>query len=452
MQIHTTQDLNVFKANYPSAQLSHDFRFKNQPIRNSELQNDTFEYNVSFGKRIPFNKPVGQTLEKHVKNVKDMLKGGRGPVDGPVNNFLETTTKQEVWITAIVSAVFAGVLRPVTLFAIANDNERKDMAYASSHAISSALWGLIVPLIFIKPLAKGYNKALENAHLHLSAKEFKARFPQADIENPKNWLDGKVGNFDEIGKLKPIKEQIDRHGNKLITDIKDVFKIPLPKHSSEISKETYSEYFDEAGNIKTAKNVYITMVNESKAEKLAQQRSFWDKLLDRQIKPKYYELNECTDEVLIEAFPTLDVKTVGVRGNRDFSKAKSLDGTDFKLDKNFCYVSDWRETDKAVPYSTGETFKFEKTSLFGKKRIKIKDVCYQKNGAEHGKGTPIDEDMVVAAGVNEVHNKFGQWLPDITIAYPRATATIALLPFILKNVFHLEKSKPAPVQAEKAGA
>ena len=147
MQIHTTQDLNVFKANYPSAQLSHDFRFKNQPIRNNELQNDTFEYNVSFGKRIPFNKPVGQTLEKHVKNVKDMLKGGRGPVDGPVNNFLETTTKQEVWITAIVSAVFAGVLRPVTLFAIANDNERKDMAYASSHAISSALWGLIVPFL-----------------------------------------------------------------------------------------------------------------------------------------------------------------------------------------------------------------------------------------------------------------------------------------------------------------
>ena len=55
--------------------------------------------------------------------------------------------------------------------------------------------------------------------------------------------------------------------------------------------------------------------------------------------------------------------------------------------------------------------------------------------------------MVIANGENEVHNKLGQWLPDIVIAYPRAVATIALLPYVLKNVFHLEKpKKAAPAQ------
>ena len=459
MKILTTQNLNLNQTYHQSTNVvSKDFRLNNANVQKGETA-DSFARNVSFGKRIPFDKIVGQTKEKAVKAIKDNLKTSSSPVDGSVNKFLEQTTKQEVLITAVVSAVLAGIMRPLTLMLISNDKEKNDMAYASAHAISSAAWGFVVPFIFIRPFAGGYNKVLSQAHKYLSPNEFKARFPQADITNPANWIDGKVGDLDQIGVLKPIKEQVDRKGNQLLIDIKDVFKIALPKHYSELSNDVKADYFDASGKLKSLKNTYITMIDESKAEALSKERTFWDKLLNRQIKPKYYELNECTNDILKEAFPELDIATVGERGKRDFSAAKNIDGSNFVLDNKYVYISDWRLTDKAVPYSTGETFNFMKTSLFSnKQRVKKKDICYQKNGPDHSKGTPIEEDMVKAAGENEVHNKFGQWLPDIIIAYPRATATIALLPFILKKVFHLEKTKKPTVtenteaKTVKAGA
>ena len=46
--------------------------------------------------------------------------------------------------------------------------------------------------------------------------------------------------------------------------------------------------------------------------------------------------------------------------------------------------------------------------------------------------------------VNQVLDKIGGWMPDIVVAYPRATATIAIIPFVLKNIFGMEKSKKQP--------
>lgn len=458
MKIHTTQNLNVSRPNYFSINnvSSDGFRLKNAKENSPVYGEHLPSYNVSFGKRIPFSDKVMSTFEKNVKPIKDFLKGKKGPVDGNVNNFLEQTTKQEVLITAAVSAVLAGVLRPVTLMLMADDDSKKDMAYASAHAVSSAVWGFIVPFLFIKPLANGYNKALDNAHLYLSPRQIKERCPHADITNPANYINGKVGDLDAIGVMKPLKEQLDyTRRNKLFTDIKDICKVAKPVHNSIVSKETYNKYFDEKGNLKTLKNVYIALIDESKAEKLSKKRSIIDRILNRKTAPKYYELDSCTKGILEEAFnidPATVKDIVNADGTitRDLSKAK-IKGTGeaFKLDKKFCFISDWNETEETIPFITGETYEIVEKSLFSwKRKLVKKDVCYLKNGKDHGRGTPVSREMVIANGENEVHNKLGQWLPDIVIAYPRAVATIALLPYVLKNVFHLEKSKkPEPAQS-----
>ena len=485
MKILTTQNLNL-NLNQTNQQSTNalsqkDFRF-NKQIPYYSFEKGISSSNITFGKRIPYNKKVMQTVEKAAKIAKENAKiaanKGKDPVDGKLNRFLEKTTEQEVLITAAVSAVLAGIMRPLTLMLIADDKSKTDMAYASGHAISSAIWGLLVPAIFIRPLAGGYNKVFKFMHQHLKPSEIQKKFaPQLDLNNtanyvkvkdvekyltkaqiksgkyiidrakPENFVTDKDGdkvlkqlmsgkNFDGIW----VQGCIDRAGNDLLVDIKNVYKIPLPKHVSEISEETSRKYFNEGGSIKSLDDVFIALVDESKASKLGQKRTWFDKLFNRKTLPKYYNLGDCTKEVWAEAFPGVNLETVGEAGSRDLSKIRNKDGSQFVLDKSLCYISDWAETNKSVPYSTGETFDWVKTSLFSKKNKKSKkDVCYQQNGPNHTKGTPIEKDMAIAAGQTEVQNKIGGWLPDIVIAYPRAAATIALIPFILKNVFHLEK-------------
>ena len=468
MKIHTTQNLSLYQTNHQSTNVvpSKEFRF----LKMKDVPEDTFTRNVSFGKRIPFNKIVGPTKEKAVKAIKS-AKNGKGPIDGVTNKFLEVTTKQEVLINAVVSAILAGVARPITLMLISNDKEKKDMAYASAHAISSAVWGFIIPFIFVRPLNNGYQNAWKHMNEFLTAAEIKKRHPQLDLNNPKNWKDGKVHEFDSIGKLRNIFERQekdkktkkiitiegcwDTSGNKMVSGVKDPFKIPLPKNSAELSKAVYNENFDSAGNLKTLENAYFCLIDESKTKALEKERTLLDKILNRQAaEPSYFNFNTCTDEVLQEAFADLDLKSVGKQYSRNFANAKTKKGEKFNIDKAFVYISDWRETDKIIPYIEGNVFKTLKTALFSRKKVyRTKDVCYQKNGPEHGKGTQITKEMFEADGVNEIHNKIGQWLPDSIIAWPRAMATIAILPYILKNVFHLEKpsKKPAEVPV-KAGA
>ena len=123
---------------------------------------------------------------------------------------------------------------------------------------------------------------------------------------------------------------------------------------------------------------------------------------------------------------------------------KNKNGENFKFDYDSVFISDWKETDKAITFITGAERNEGKA---------LKDICYQKNNKIDDiwdKGTPITADMVDANYVNIVLDKLGGWLPDIVVAYPRATATIAVIPFVLKNVLGIEKSqKPAPQQAQE---
>ena len=75
---------------------------------------------------------------------------------------------------------------------------------------------------------------------------------------------------------------------------------------------------------------------------------------------------------------------------------------------------------------------------------------YQTNGVNGGLGTEITDEMLSAEKSNEALIKALTWLPDLSFRVPIAVSTIALIPWVLKNVFGIEKKKPvkAPEQAQ----
>ena len=71
---------------------------------------------------------------------------------------------------------------------------------------------------------------------------------------------------------------------------------------------------------------------------------------------------------------------------------------------------------------------------------------YQRNGKDGKLGTEISEAMLKADKENAGLMKSLTWLPDLAFRIPIAMATISLIPWLLKNLFHIEKKKPAQPQ------
>lgn len=440
MKIHTTQNLSTLVKQPTNLCVSpKDFRL-NQQL--SEPENEPKSDSISFkrkfkpngkSKKVILNKVVGATKEKadKIKKANDKVKQGnaKDPVGGVKNRFLEWTNAQEVMIQSVISLLLCTIARPLTLVAMGNDKTKNDMAYASAHSISSGLWGFIVPLTIIFPMTRGYQLAVKEGYKYLSVEQIKKRYPHWNEKT--NVVDGKILPFND-------KNSLDIHNNKFIADTKDVFKVPLPKHLSEISKETKNQYIDEStGKLKTIKDIFIAVAKESDVETIQKERSLFAKIFKKKVVPNYYPLEFIKEDLLKNLYPDLDIKTIEKNGKRVLPHEwKTKDGKPFNFDMDTIYISNWDETNKAVPLITGDTYTFT-----DKKGTHTKETTYQKNGTNGKLGSPISKESLDASLSNAVQDKLGGWLGDIIIAYPRATATIAIIPFVLKKVFHLEKHK-----------
>ena len=91
---------------------------------------------------------------------------------------------------------------------------------------------------------------------------------------------------------------------------------------------------------------------------------------------------------------------------------------------------------------------FDKDGWFNTKDKVEKYVSYQTNNGIKDKsrvpdklGSPVEQKYLDADLNNEISDKLLTWLPDIVTRPFVATATIALIPLVLKNIFHLEKVK-----------
>jgi hypothetical protein len=173
-----------------------------------------------------------------------------------------------------------------------------------------------------------------------------------------------------------------------------------------------------------------------------------------------FSLGLADKKFLGEVFENLDLATIEREGKRiNPLEWKNKDGSQFMPDiMDHIHLSSYRETFEAMPLYSG----IKRTVTRGKEMGKEKYCSFQTNicNADATQvpdrlGTEITQDMLDKDFTNDVLYKLLGWMPDILTRPLVASATIALLPKILKNVFHLEKSKkpePAPaVQAQQAG-
>ena len=441
MKIHTTQNLNspvINSTNNIVMPKNLRYSMYSSMSSNDSQDADTFKSTSFKGKKSALKKAVEAGKKTFAERVADKEGIKKLLNSDSFGKALEFTGEQEVMIQAGTALAICCGLRPLTIMAIPGDKNKKDCAYASAHSFSSGVFGFIVPFLFIKPLANGYNHAKKEAGKYIiDDAKLQEMWPHLDIESTKG----------ADGIRKPVEDWLDTQKHKFIPDIKDVRKVPLPKHISEISEETLKNKIKDldVSKIKN-KSVNEWVTTDGKKINFKFEDIFVAVQEDGKKNAKYYQLMHMDEKLLQEIYPDLDMKSVKIndikRNHPDLWK--NTKGEDFKFDYDSVFISDWNETDKAITFITG------KTRQEGKE---VKDICYQKNNNIDDiwdKGTEITAEMVESNYVNTVLDKLGGWLPDIVVAYPRATATIAVIPFVLKNVLGIEKSKkPAQPQAQE---
>ena len=437
MKIHTTQNLN----SSGRIQSTNSVTIPNEEIRlnyserirmqKTQAHADTYEGKVSFKRKNVLNTAANAVKKSFGERVANTKVFKNIVNSGSFDRMLKIVSDQEVMIQAATALGLCCVARPLAILSLPSGKNKKDNAYAATHSISSGVLGFIIPLLCIKPVANGYSHALANASKYIEKDDtLKKIWPHLDIKSVR----------DKAGKRLEQSKWLDIEGNKFIADIKDVRKVPLPKHISSFSETTLKKIVPNL-DIAKSKNLPVNEWVDTNGKKLIiENLDFKDIYIATQEhgkETKYYPLMLIKENLLKEFYPDLNINSIKGADGKRIHPAKWLknNGEKFEMPLDNVFLSRWEESDKVIPLIIGDTRKEGKS---------IKDICYQKNNNEwdpYSLGTAITSEMTQADVVNSIKNKLGGWLPDIVVAYPRATATIALIPFILKNILGMEKSK-----------
>lgn len=445
MKILTTQDLNVARTNHQStnAVSSKDFRL------NSKASNEAiYAHSPSFqGKGEIVDKvakfPVKKWLEKLLssegfKKVIDMM-------------------DHEVVVQSAISCVVCMLLRPLTIMAIPNKKGKDDNKYAATHSISSGIVGVFSALLISFPFSKGNQKASAERYLR------KLQSQGKDIKSAVEILKKMYPNLntesivDKVtGKIKPESEWLDMSMKKFSKDMKNVMMVARPTHLSEVSAETLKSLGADVDPAKLTGsfNDVVTRDGKKLSEVLKTKDMFIaikEEGLGGSVKDhpdtNFFSLLHINKDFLKRMDPTIDIASIEKDGVRLHpSQWLKEDGTKW-LDMDKIHISSYRETPRSFPVYTGEY-----RSPNGKPKYKAfqDNIPGQKIGEVPDElGSPIEESYLKADKEMEVKNKTITWFPDIITRPAVAIGTIALIPWVLKKVFHMEKGKgkvQAPVE------
>ena len=446
MKIHTTQDLNTLGINQ---QLSTNSKVARLDKLNSGLLSSSYMDSVSFkgGASEAIEETTKKIAKKAVKALKDVkvgdikekatpeVKKGDSILLSDTFNKMLDIAEYETMVQAGISAAVCMVLRPLTIMGISNDKSKQDNMYASAHSMASGLTGLVATTLLTNPFKMGESYAYKHLLSSMKHETIVRLFPHVD---PKS-LD------------KPFEQWVDKNGNKFITDLKDVAKIPSFKDFANISKETFEALGvkDVDWAVQKGKSFNEVMTKDGKS---LYDLIDWSHIgvsveVEGSKKPVNVLLKNLDEgflkEIISDAgkdspWSKLDINSVyeEVNGNKivkDFREWKEIGtGNQWKLDLDSSYISSAMETADYIPEVSGAIRK--------SKDGDIKLVSYLKNGKDGQLGTAITQEMVEADKTNEVQKKLITWIPDIISRPVVAMGTIALIPWMLKNVFHLEKS------------
>ena len=446
MKIHTTQNLNSLGRmqstnNVPipsnELRLNYSERMRKQHLYD---QQDTYEGNVSFKGKKEFIK-AGKEAAKRIINTAGKEKKWYDKIlTGGVFDKILDLMSHEVFIQAAISAIICCFLRPIAIMALPA-KDKGNNAYASAHSISSGVAGLASSLLIAVPFSKGVKYAQQYLLHNLKEHHIKRMFPHVDLASIK----------DANGIRKPIGEWLDMTGNTFSKETKDVMMVAKPRPIETISESTLKADFglDVDKALMLGKPVSEWTTKNGEKLKFRPQDMFVEIREDGMGK-NYFSLGLADKKFLGETFDKLDLATIEKDGKRiNPLEWKNKDGSNFMPDLlDNVYISSYRETHDVIPLYSGR----KRTETHGKKLTKY--CAYQKNIDDYDAakvpeklGTEITQNMLDEDASNTILYKLLIWLPDIVTRPVVATATIALIPAVLKNVFHLEKKKK-PEQPE----
>ena len=444
MNIHTTQNLisrarrqSTDNVTIPEIRLNYSEQMRKQNILN---QADSFEGGVSFKGKKEIVKKIVDNSRKAADKETRMDKFLKSRFFDKTLNIMN----HEVLVQSLISAVVCVAMRPLTIMAIPTKKSKQDNMYASAHSVSSGLVGIASSLLIATPFSKGIKYAQKTYLKDMNENLLKRKYPNLKIETI--WTDASKK------ARKPVSEWKDILDNKFSKEYKDVMKVAQPKHISEISEATLKDFGADV-DVNAMKGKPISEWTDRNGKKLhfelkdmfiAVKEEGMGGSLKGNKDTNFFSLAHIDKDFLKEVMPKLDINSIEKDGKRLHTDMwKNVDGTPFKLDMDMVHLSSYRETAHATPLYTG------------KKRIETKGgkttekyVSYQNNVKLEDStkvpekiGSAVEQEYLQADKINGISNKTFGWLPDILTRIPVAAGTIYLIPFILKNVFHIEKSK-----------
>ena len=460
MKILTTQNLSSLSTNQPNCVLnSKNDRFKmSENIYARASVSKKEQGTVSFKGNSDLPKRIAELIKK-ISNKK--VAGDKSMSEKLLRSdffdgLLDLMT-HETFIQSAISFLICVFLRPLTIMSIPTKKSKEDNKYASAHAISSGFVGLASSVLIAIPFSKGLKYAQKNMIANLRDETLKKMFPHLDLKSI-------VKNGKRITDMDQWK---DIYGNKFHQKIKDVMLIAKPIHATEISEKTFEKFgikLNKTANKDKPFAEWICMDGKRVVEKLdikdfciAIKEDKMGESISKKLKDtNFFSLKYIGDDLLEAVCKDLDMKsTRGVNGERLHPTSwKNKSGKPYTEILDATHLSSYIETAESVPL-------FSSSKRLEQASGKYKYISHQPNikvdetliGVPSELGSPIKQESLDADKITEIQHKLIVWLPDILSRPIVATATIALLPKILKNVFHLEKpsKKPTPAVAVAKG-
>ena len=456
MKIHTTQNLNSFAGTNSTNMLSSNeirLNYSEQMRKKSLMEEpDSYESNVSFRGKNPVKdaKKIISSIKKKVgevaKNPQPESKKGDSILKSPLFDKILNVAEYETVVQASIAAVACGA-RALTINALPGDKENN--AYASGHALASGIVGFITAFALTAPFKAGSNYVMKVMKQNLNQKTLQRLYPHLDMKS--------IGTD---AARKPIKEWRDKIGNLFTDDIKNCAKLPVFKQLGEVSDTTFSkilkvdvDWASQKGKsfnevvLKDGRSLYDAIDMSRLGFVVEEDGMNKAQILFKDVDKEYLTKLVADSKEANSKWGELDVASVFDAEGKvvDFRQWKDKSGNQWKLDLDEVFVSSPLETFDYRPRITG------KKRLDNKENI-YKFTTYQRNGIEDGLGTEITDEMLKAEARNDVHTKLLTWGPDLAFRIPIAISTVALIPWILKGAFNLEKApkKDAAAEVDKA--
>lgn len=467
MKIHTTQNLNSLvqrnqlSTNYVS---SKDFRLKNyseqmlMPKLSADKESSestSVSFKGFFGKKGPTTKDaikIIKTMKKGVGDIKQEPQPERKKGDGFLtgsffNGMLKISNFGPITQSGL-AALVCTILRPATIMFMPDKEGKANNKYASAHSISSGIAGFVLTTPLTYPFKQGGKYAQSRLIHTMEADVIKRLYPHVDVKTI----------TDSAGKKLEKKFWKDYLGNDFIDDIKLADQIPMFTQLANASEKTFRKILNVDVDWQKFKGASFNDVL------LKDGRSLYDAIDMKHLGVIVEEEGFGKTQILLKDFDyeyldklikdskdnnwgKLDINSIYTSEDhnliKDFREWKTKDGKQWKLDLDEVFVSSKYETLDTIPRRTG-------AKRFDKKDKEYKHLAYLPNGRDGRLGTPIDNRMVEADACNEGQMKVIEWLPDLAFRIPIASTTIAMIPWVLKHVFHLEKHKKSDVVKEPA--